>query len=151
MHFSGTFLNSIVAKRIAWMLFLAAFIPTALITGLADRTIHKILVSNDKKNLVEFSQNYGLDAFSNLTFARTTLEQISIVTNQSLIKIEDLPQSMFKSIVVLSDNGTYDSFYGSTSYQVDDLKKFIHQQQKSSVLVLPPSQKNARCYRADAC
>ncbi len=143
MNFSGTFLNSTVAKRIAWMLLLAVFIPTALITGLADRTINKILVNHDKKDLIEISQNYGLDAFSNLIFARSTLEQIAMISEKSNLNPAELHQSMFKSMVVFSEQETKKTLFGTANYDIASLEKIINAQQKSTIFVRRSLKNNA--------
>jgi diguanylate cyclase (GGDEF)-like protein len=142
MNFSGTFLNSVVAKRIAWILLLAVFIPTALITGLADRTIHKIIRSNDQQNLIELSKNYGLDALSNLKFARTSLETIANLTTTPNADIEKLHHGMFKSIVIVSKNNVHQHLYGATGYEAKDLT-ISQLNQPSSILILPANQENA--------
>lgn len=105
MRFTGTFLNSVVAKRIAIMLFLAVAIPTALITGLASTTIEKITSNYTHKKLVDISQNYGLSAFSNLIFARAALSQLSAelklrLENHNPIALSNTP--MFDSVAIVS-------------------------------------------------
>lgn len=109
MRLSGTFLNSKIAQRIALILFLAAFIPTVLITGLTHNTVDKLVTSHSHEKLVDTSKNYALSAFSNLIFARTSLYTISSVLDSSGTMFPKMPvtenREMFKSLLLLAPDG----------------------------------------------
>lgn len=144
MRFTGTFLNSVVAKRIAIMLFLAVVIPTALITGLASTTIEKIISNYAQKKLVDISQNYGLSAFSNLIFARTALSQLSEelklrLENHNLIELSNTP--MFESVAIASVS-TFTQVSGQPKYHSTTLQEAIAkadtQARKSSLFLFKP-------------
>lgn len=144
MRFTGTFLNSVVAKRIAIMLFLAVVIPTALITGLASTTIEKITSNYAHKKLVDISQNYGLSAFSNLIFARTALSQLSEelklrLENHNPIELSNTP--MFESVAIASAS-TFTQISGQSQYHSTTLQEAIAkadtQARKSSLFIFKP-------------
>ncbi len=154
MHISGTFLNSKIAQRIALILFLAAFIPTALITGLTHNTVDKLVTNHAHGKLVDTSKSYGLSAFSNLIFARTSLYTISGLIDSSAAPpkmpvIEN--REMFKSLVLLAPNG-------QILDQSGDARHFLQVQYKNELtaafketkpdkarlLVLPASANNVK-------
>lgn len=127
MRFTGTFLNSVVAKRIAIMLFLAVVIPTALITGLASTTIKKITFQSEHSRLVDVSQDYGLSAFANLTFARTALRQLSEelklrLENHNLIQHSSAP--IFDSVAIVSA-ARITTISGEAKYPAQTLQQAI--------------------------
>ncbi len=149
MHFTGTFLNSVVAKRIAIMLFLAVVIPTALITGLASSTIEKITSSHSRKELVSISQNYGLSAFSNLIFARTALSQLSEelklrLENHNPIELSNMP--MFDSVTIVSAS-KFTQISGQPKYLIASLQQAIvkndAQANKSALFIFKSQTDNA--------
>jgi hypothetical protein len=91
MHLSGTFLNSKIAQRIALILFIAAFIPTALITFLTHNAVNKLSTNHSHEKLVDTSKNYAMSTFSNLIFARNRLQIISeLIDSTSSIIRNDL-------------------------------------------------------------
>lgn len=147
MLFSGTFLNSVVAKRIAIMLLLAVLIPTALITGLASRTIQQITDRQTQKKLVDTSQNYGLSVFSNLMFARTALQQLSQelklrLENHNPVALGATP--IFDSITIMSAAELVE-ISEHPNYRLADLQDLLRQQAKdnlkSTLFVLPSKEK----------
>ena len=77
MRISGKFINRKIRKQIALILLLPAFIPTALITGLTYQTIDRLIKDHSHQKLVDTSRGYALSAFSNLTFARASLIDLS--------------------------------------------------------------------------
>jgi diguanylate cyclase (GGDEF)-like protein len=132
MHISGTFLNSKIAKRIALILFLAAFIPTALITGLTHNTVSNLVTNHSHKELVVGSHNYALSVFTNLTFARTNLISISGAINEHILNEHALApknilvndnKSMFRSLLLITPNGQVldkvnnAQYYGDTPHK----------------------------------
>ena len=108
MRISGTFLKSKVAYRIALILFLAAFIPAGLVTLLTYSTVNKLMAHHSHKELVDTSHNFGLSAFSNLLFARTSLMVLSdsIRTSQlTLPKEFDKKYAMFEALLLITPEG----------------------------------------------
>jgi diguanylate cyclase (GGDEF)-like protein len=89
MLISGTFLKSRVSKRIAMLLLIAAVIPAALMTLLSNQKINLLVANYEHESLVEKSRSYALSTFSNLTFARSKLEQ-SFRTSKNITEAEDL-------------------------------------------------------------
>lgn len=149
MRFTGTFLNSVVAKRIAIMLFLAVVTPTALITGLASTTIKKITFQSEHSRLVDVSQDYGLSAFANLTFARTALRQLSEelklrLENHNLIRLSSSP--IFDSVAIVSAE-KITNIFGEAKYSDQSLKQAIAKidasSKKSTLFVLRSQTDNA--------
>ena len=109
MHISGTFLKSKIAQRIALILFLAAFIPTALITGLTHNTVDKLVSDNSHEKLVDSSQDYALSAFSNLIFARGSLFVVSAAMDSSNLVLPQIldkhNDAMFSSLLLVTPEG----------------------------------------------
>lgn len=109
MLISGTFLKSKIAQRIALILFLAAFVPTALITYLTHHAIENLTSKNSHEKLVVNSKNYGLSAFSNLIYARNRLSVISEMMDSSEItltpQLKELNKTTFNSMHTLSIDG----------------------------------------------
>lgn len=126
MLISGTFLKSKISKRIALLLFLAAGIPTLLITGLTHQKISQLTTDYEHKSLVETSRNYALSAFSNLNFAKTTLENIANST-QSHFWATTTPKSLsaFNSLVLVSRNGDTLHQYGNAHLSKKTIEKII--------------------------
>ncbi|MDP1897729.1 MAG: HAMP domain-containing protein, partial [Sulfurimicrobium sp.] len=154
MQISGTFLNSAIAKRIALILFLAAFVPTALMTGLTHHTIEKLVNDHSHKKLVETSHNYALSAFSNLTFAQTTLLHLGAIldpTNPALPdKFEELGSTMFRSWILVTPEGKVLDQSGKATYYSqslfrDTIKPAIDESISNAprLLVLPSSNNSA--------
>lgn len=153
MNLSGTFLKSKIAQRIAVILFLAAFIPTALITYLTHNAIENITSKNSHEKLVSTSKNYALSAFSNLIFARNRLHIISEITDSSDLndsaKFKDLNKSMFSSLHVLTPKGeiidhTNDSHHISHQEYERLIRStdFNNSKEKAKLLVLPANNKH---------
>ncbi|MDP3687642.1 MAG: EAL domain-containing protein [Sulfurimicrobium sp.] len=154
MQISGTFLNSAIAKRIALILFLAAFVPTALMTGLTHHTIEKLVNDHSHKKLVETSHNYALSAFSNLTFAQTTLLHLAAIldpTNPALPdKFEELGSTMFRSWILVTPEGKVLDQSGKATYYSqslfrDTIKPVIDESISNAprLLVLPSANNGA--------
>jgi diguanylate cyclase (GGDEF)-like protein len=147
-HISGTFLKSKIAQRIALILFLAAFIPTALITFLTNNAVNKLSTKHSHEKLVDTSKNYAMSTFSNLIFARNRLQIISelIDTNElnSSKRFKELNKSMFSSIHILSAEGhLLDHEDDTHNFYHDEYEKIISAsgynipKGKTKMLVLP--------------
>ncbi|MFH1494870.1 MAG: EAL domain-containing protein [Pseudomonadota bacterium] len=125
MRISGTFLNSAISKRIALILFLAAFVPTALMTGLSHHTIEKLVNDHSHKKLVDTSHNYALTTFSNLTFAQTTLLHLAAILDPSNPafpdKFEELGSTMFRSWLLVTPEGKVLDQTGKAKYYSQSL------------------------------
>lgn len=152
MLISGKFLNSRIAKQIALILFLAAFIPTALVTGLTYQTIDGLIKDHSHKKLVDTSRNYALSAFSNLTFARASLIGLSDMMNLNSAhpnKLEILKVPMFRSLKLISPDGKVLDQAGYATYSFHELQRLMQDQTRDSVtdaarlLVLPPTDRSA--------
>lgn len=131
MHISGTFLKSKIAQRIALILFLAAFIPTALITGLTYNTVNRLVTNHSHKELVDNSHNYALSVFSNLIFARTNLVMIANEMDASNLTLQEkLNKSnypMFSALLVATPEG-------QVLNKTRDADNLILQKHKSAIL-----------------
>ncbi len=128
MRISGKFLNSKISQQIALILFLAAFIPTALVTGLTHQTIKGLLKEHSHKQLVETSHNYALSAFSQLTFARASLIDLAEIMNLNSVrpyKLELLKRPLFRSLRLFSPEGEVLDQTGDASYSIHELQKLI--------------------------
>lgn len=153
MRVSGTFLNSRIARQIALILFLAAFIPTALVTGLTHHTLDGLVRDYSHRKLVETSHNYALSAFSHLTFARDSLIELSSnMRNLNLAhpyKLEIWKRSMFRSLKLISPDGQVLDHSGDATYSSDGLQRLIQHQASDSVtkatrlLLLPSADRDA--------
>ncbi len=154
MRISGTFLNSKIAQRIALILFLAAFIPTILITGLTHNTIDKLVSNHSHERLVDNSQDYALTAFSNLLFARTSLNNLSEMLDDSSpthpAKFEEYNKAMFNSLLLITPEGEVlhqsksAQYYSQAQYKkaiLDAIKEAAPN--KTKLLVLPAIAKNS--------
>jgi diguanylate cyclase (GGDEF)-like protein len=154
MHISGTFLKSKIAQRIALILFLAAFIPTALITSLTHNTVDKLVTSQSHEKLVANSKEYALSAFSNLIFARASLFVISETINSTELtlpyKLEKHNKAMFSSLHLVTldglilDHADYQQHYTEPQHEkaiVAAIKEAVPN--KAKLLVLPVSTKNS--------
>lgn len=150
MKLSGTFLKSKIAQRIALILFLAAFIPTALITYLTQNAMDKLATTHSHEKLVDTSKIYALSAFSNLIFARDRLQIISEFTNSNELnnsqRFKALNKAMFSSLQVLSAEGHLadhvDDTHGLSQHQLKQLIRTSVQDipsGKAKLLVLPTS------------
>lgn len=136
MRISGKFLNSKISQQIALILFLAAIIPTALVTGLTHQTIDGLIKAHTQKQLVETSHNYALSAFSHLTFARTSLIDLSEMMNLNSAhpyKLEIFNRPMFRSLKLSSPNGKILDQAGDASYSSHALQRLIQDQAKATV------------------
>jgi diguanylate cyclase (GGDEF)-like protein len=153
MQIKGTFLNGKVAKRIAAILFLAAFIPTLLMTFLTHRSIHALVVENAHKSLVDISRNSALSVFSNLLYARKSLEQMdALLVNKTLSPLQalnKLNETMFLSTTLMDGAGQLldQSINQQTqlgNHQLKQLKDIVLRSQlfKTQLLVLPASHQN---------
>ena len=120
MRLSGTFLNSKIAQRIALILFLAAFIPTALITGITHNTVDTLTTSHSHEKLVADSKNYALSAFSNLMFARSRLFVVSATIDSSNLALphmlDEHNNAMFNSLLLVSSEGQILDKTGDAQY-----------------------------------
>lgn len=154
MHISGTFLNSKIAQRIALILFLAAFIPTALITGLTHNTVDKLANNHAHEILVDTSQDYALSAFSNLIFARKSLFVISESIDSSELKLPDNLEKHNKTIfsalhLVTPEGRVLDHADDEQHYTMPQHKEAIAAAlkettpNKTKLVVLPSSTGNA--------
>lgn len=155
MHISGTFLNSKIAQRIALILFLAAFIPTALITGLTHNTVDKLTVSHAHEKLVADSKNYAISTFSNLMFARSSLYIVSDAMDSSNLALpqalEEHNKAIFNSLLLVTPEGQIqDKTTGAQYYAQSQHKNLIlaaineAEPNRARLLVLPVSTKNAK-------
>ncbi len=122
---SGTFLKSKVAQRIAILLLVAAIIPATLVTGLTYRNMSRLLHNVEQESLVNSSQDYALDAFANLIFARTMLQHFAAInphesTNTVTLwealeeKTTQLP--IFKSVVQITNQGQIIAQHGNANH-----------------------------------
>lgn len=154
MRISGTFLNSVISKRIALILFLAAFVPTALMTGLSHHSIKTLANDHSHKKLVETSRNYALSAFSNLTFARTTLLHLAAILDPSNPsfpdKFDELGSTMFRSWLLVTPEGQIldqsgKAKYFSQSLFNDEIKAVIDESISDAprLLVFPSARNDA--------
>ncbi|MFW5440549.1 MAG: diguanylate cyclase domain-containing protein, partial [Methylophilaceae bacterium] len=110
MQITGTFLKSKVSRRIAMLLLTAAIIPTMLMTLLSNQKVNQLIINYEHKSLVEKSRSYALTVFSNLIYARTSLEQASQLTasptqQQTRLKTASKDISIFRSIVEATSDG----------------------------------------------
>jgi diguanylate cyclase (GGDEF)-like protein len=148
IHISGTFLKSKIAQRVALILFLAAFIPTALITFLTHNKVDKLSTNHSHEKLVDTSKNYALTTFSNLIFARDRLQIISEMKDatelDNLQRFKEQNKSMFNSLHLLSVQGHLLNHEGDMHhFSNDEYEKIISasaydiQQDKTKLLVLP--------------
>lgn len=153
MQIKGTFLNGRVAKRIAVILFLAAFIPTSLMTFLTHRSIHALVIENAHQSLIDISRNSALSAFSNLLYARKSLEQMDVLlVNKSLSPLKalnKLNETMFLSTTLIDSAGQLldQSISQQTqlgSDQIKYLNEMISRSKliKTQLFVLPASHQN---------
>lgn len=136
MRISGKFLNSKISQQIALILFLAAFIPTALVTYLTYQTIDGIIKDYSHKKLVETSHNYALSAFSNLTFARANLIDLADIMNLNSAlpyKLEVLKRPIFRSLKLISPDGKVLDEAGYAGYSSHALQRLIQDQAKAAV------------------
>ncbi len=152
MRISGKFSNRKIGKQIALILLLAAFIPTALITGLTYQTIDRLIKGHSHQKLVDTSRSYALSAFSNLTFARASLINLSdmmALNSARRNKLETLKLPMFRSLKLISPNGKIFDQAGNATYSFHDLHRLMQDRAKDSVtgatrlLVLPPTDRSA--------
>jgi diguanylate cyclase (GGDEF)-like protein len=155
MHISSTFLNSKIAQRIALILFLAAFIPTALITGLTHNTVNKLTASYAHEKLVANSKSYAISTFSNLMLARNSLyivsdamDSTSLVFSHALVEHN---KAIFNSLLIATAEGlVQDKTSGAEYYAQSQHKNLIlvtikeAPPNKARLLVLPVSTKNAK-------
>jgi diguanylate cyclase (GGDEF)-like protein len=146
MRISGTFLNSKVAKRIALVLFLASFIPTVLVTFLAQNTIKGLTKTTAHRQLVETSKSHALFVFSNLVNARNVLnENAQSVLHETQVNQQTHQQlsHFFQSIVITQLNGSVIKESGAVSYSTQAIQAHIQTvttQQKAGIthlLVVP--------------
>ena len=152
MRISRKSFNSKVARQIALILFLAAFIPTALVTGLTHQTIAGLIKDHAHQTLVETSRNYALSAFSNLTFARASLIDLADILNLNSAqpnKLEILKRPTFRSLKLISPDGKVLDQSGHATYSSHDLQSLMQDQASDSVtgatrlLVLPSTERGA--------
>jgi diguanylate cyclase (GGDEF)-like protein len=117
MRIINQLLNNKVGRRIAILLFIAAFTPTMLMTILSNQKVESIISNYEHKLLNEKARNYGLATFSNLLFARSNL--INFATNaantksSSISQLIDQQQSTFKSIYEVNAKGVVLNTFGS--------------------------------------
>jgi hypothetical protein len=108
MQISGKFFSTKVARHIAILLFFAAAVPVTLLTFLSNQKISQLVSNYEHKSLIESSRSYALSAFSNLTFARSVLEQ-NIASNKSFdiesMRTRKTDYFMFNSVKVVSPDG----------------------------------------------
>ncbi len=153
MQIKGTFLNGKIAKRIALILFLAAFIPTSLMTLLTHRSINNLLINNAHQSLVSTSRNAALSAFSNLLYARQSLEQMDVLLPNNRLSplqaLNKLNQSMFLSTLLMDRGGKLLDQSTSqesklTSHQTEQIKALLSrlQLEKTQLIVLPADNHN---------
>lgn len=138
MRISGKFLKSKISKQIALILFLAAFIPTALLSFLTYQTVDGLIKDNAHQELVEISHNYALAAFSRLTIARTSLVDIQKSINLNTahsVQLETLkrPVPMFRSLILLNDAGAVLGQSGDPGYSFLQLPSLIQEEIKVTV------------------
>lgn len=154
MRLSGTFLNSKIAQRIALILFLTAFIPTALITGLTHSTVDKLVTGHSHEKLINTSKNYALYAFSNLISARTSLYTISNVMDMPESTLPKMPaienHLMFSSLLLITSEGQILEQSGDLQYYAQTQNKNTlmaaikdAKPNKAKMLVLPANTYNS--------
>lgn len=137
-------LKSIMAKRIAWMFFWAATIPTLFISFWAYTAVNEVADDFNQKDLSQMSQNYGLNVRKNLTFAKQNLQKITQLignTPQQSGLTNIYLASSFHSIARVYDTDQLQTIFGQQRYDKHALIKAIHQE-KSSLLVIPNTAKN---------
>jgi diguanylate cyclase (GGDEF)-like protein len=111
-----TLFNSKVSQRIAILLFIAALVPTMLMTLLSNQKINNLITHYEHKLLLEKSRSYGLATFSNMLFARATLN--NLVTHSSHkkqlleIRIAETRHTVFHSIYEVSLDGDILNTFG---------------------------------------
>lgn len=144
----GRFFNHKIGRQISLILFLAAFIPTAFVTGLTYQSINGLIKDYSHKNLVDISQNYALLAFSNLSFARTSLIDLSERLRLNITfarKLEILNRPLFRSLKLLGSDVKILDETGIATYSSQALQEIIQGKTWGSVtdsirlLVLPPA------------
>jgi diguanylate cyclase (GGDEF)-like protein len=140
MYISGTFLTTKIARRIALVIFLASFIPTLLVTGLAHQNIDGISKENAHKELVANSKNYGLLFFTNLLTARNAVNQIKQYSMQDDKRrdiLSRLPENIFRSVKLLNKEGIVLEERGTAFYSVTTLQETLRNQAHQLVDQLP--------------
>ncbi|HQO16476.1 MAG TPA: EAL domain-containing protein [Methylotenera sp.] len=128
MQFSGTFLKSKVAQRIALLLLIAAVIPALLITWLTYRNVGQLSSEHSQHTLKTTSQNYALLAFNNLLTARKFLQHTTQSYHHENSHAEEIWQhaksiAMFNAIVEISAEGKIISQHGQYQALVAALKQ----------------------------
>lgn len=144
MSRTASILRTIMAKRIAWMFFFAAAIPTSFISFWAYTAVNEIADDVNQKDLSQISQNYGFNVRKNLAFAKQNLQKISQLlsnTPQQSGLTNIYLASSFHSIVRVYDNDQLQTVFGQQRFDKHALIKAIHQED-SSLLVLPNAEKN---------
>lgn len=114
MHISGTFLNSKVARRLAVLLFLAAAVPTILLTKLTDQKINQLVYNYEHQSLLNETKMRALAVFTNITFARSSVKNLGAETQQVdkntaknlLLTFASGNVQIFSSIAEISESGT---------------------------------------------
>ena len=148
MKLSGTYLKSKVAKQVALLLFLAAAIPASLMTLLSYQKINDLSSEYNNKSLVEKSNNYALNALSNLIFARGTLERLSESSNGIRIPTLALGSgrvSIFSSLVLITANGKTLREVGQTAPIKENFARFAQKYAEGKIysVVIPPKNTNS--------
>jgi len=131
MIISGTFLNSRVAKRIAFLLLLSAAIPITFLTILSHHNLKQLTTDYEHKSFVDKSHNYALSVFSNLVFARTSLQQLSqhsLSTNELVFNANAQNLPMFNAVSVVSSDGSLLSSFSTTEKSSNIANTAIYKQ-----------------------
>lgn len=148
MRISGKFIKSKIGRQIALILFLAAFIPTALITGLTHQAIDRLTKDHSHEKLVDTSHSYALSTFSTLTFARASLIDLSNMRDSNSahpIKLNMLKRLVFRSLKLVNSDGEVLDEAGNETYSLHELHGLLQDQPVDSathatrMLVLAPT------------
>ena len=133
MKITGTFLNSKVAQRIAILLFIAAVIPTLLMTALSSNKVNQVVTKYEHKLLLEKNRGYALQAFSNLVYARnyianSSLQQLSQNINDISVERAKHTVPMFADMVIVAAGALNDpdaaSALGVSTEELSSLASF---------------------------
>ena len=143
MQISGKFFSTKVAQHIAILLFFAAAVPVTLLTFLSNQKISQLVSNYEHKSLIESSRSYALSAFSNLTFARSVLEQ-NIASNKSFdiesMRTRKTDYFMFNSVKVVSPDGTILNSKKNETIPQNLLRQLLTYEPNQTLLLVLPNE-----------
>jgi diguanylate cyclase (GGDEF)-like protein len=84
MRFSGTFLTSITARRIAVLVFVTTVVPLALMTALSLKNLKNLNNDYQHQTLVNQSKDYAISTFGKLTFLQNSLDKFATLSQADL-------------------------------------------------------------------